>query len=193
MKTLNNQVVLKLGIFFSALLFVGSSETNSESMIGKEQRTPLLEEASEEYADLVLKSLDLLTEFNLNKFSNMLADDVMWFWPDGTSETRTILKGKDQVIAWWKNWEQTTGGKMSFAEHTLLPIKLNRPSNQYKVVGTGVIAYTDLTIAIGDRSTSVRQNLVFMFNKDKKVSHVFLYYDRSAILEFTKVALGGTE
>ena len=153
----------------------------------------MLEAASEEYAELVLKSLDLLTEFDLDKWSELLADDVLWFWPDGTSETRNSIKGKDEIIAWWKNWKETTGGQLSFANHTFLPIQVNKPSNYYKVVGKGVIAYTDLTISIGDKSTSVRQNMVYMFNDDKKMTHVFLYYDRTGIIELTNVVLGETE
>jgi len=105
-------------VFIYALLFIVCSETNTENTNVTEEETPMLQAASQEYADLVLKSLDLMTEFDLDKWSELLADDVLWFWPDGTSETRNTIKGKEDLIAWWKNWKETTGGQLSFANHT---------------------------------------------------------------------------
>ena len=193
MKKLFNQLILKTGFFICALLFIGCNETNTEKTNAEVKETPMLEEASQEYSDLVQKSLDLLAEFDLETWSELLADDIAWYWPDGTSETRNSIKGKDELIAWWKNWKETTGGQLTFANNTFLPIQINKPSNYYKVVGTGVITYTDLTISIGDKSTSVRQNMVYMFNDAKKMTHVFLYYDRTGIIELTNVVLGETE
>lgn len=193
MKKLSIQLILKTGLFIYALLFIGCTETNTENTNAEERETPMLEAASQEYADLVQKSLDLLTEFDLEKWSELFADDVAWYWPDGTSETRNSIKGKDELIAWWKKWKETTGGQLTFANNTFLPIQINKPSNYYKLVGTGVIAYTDLTISIEDKSTSIRQNMVYMFNDDKKMTHVFLYYDRTGIIELTNVVLGETE
>lgn len=193
MKKLTYQLILNTGIFICALLFIGCTETNTEKPNAVEKEIPMLEAASQEYADLVQNSLDLLTKFDIEAWSELLADDVMWYWPDGTSETRNSIKGKDALIAWWKNWKETTGGQLTFENNTLLPLKVNKPSNYYKLVGTGVIAYTDLTISIGDKSTSVRQNMVYMFNDDKKMTHVLLYYDRTGIIELTNVVLGGAE
>jgi hypothetical protein len=193
MKKLSKQLIIKTGFFICALLFIGCNETNTEKTNAEVQETPMLEAAPQEYSDLVQKSLDLLTEFDLETWSELLADDVAWYWPDGNSETRNSIKGKDELIAWWKNWKETTGGQLTFANNTFLPIQVNKPSNYYKVVGTGVITYTDLTISIGDKSTSVRQNMVYMFNDAKKMTHVFLYYDRTGIVELTNVVLGETE
>jgi len=132
---------------FSGIIYGFIQKINAE-----EQEPPMLEAASQEYADLVQKSLDLLTKFDLEAWSELFADDVAWYWPDGTSETRNSIKGKDELIAWWKNWKETTGGQLTFANNTFLPIQVNKPSNYYKLVGTGVIAYTDLTISIEDKS-----------------------------------------
>ncbi len=60
-------------------------------------------------------------------------------------------------------------------------------------MGSGVLAYTDITIELKDQSTTVRQHGVFMFNNDMKISNVFLYYDRTGIKELTNVVLGETE
>ena len=193
MKALTNQRIFKTAFLICLMLLMGCSEAKTEDKDVKEQETPMLEAAPQEYADMVLKSLNLLASFNLDEWSEFLADDVLWLWPDGTSETRNTIKGKEDLIAWWKNWKETTGGQISFENHTFLPLQVNEPSNYYKVVGTGVIAYTDLTISIGDQSTSVRQNMVYMFNDDKKMTHVFLYYDRTGIVELTKVVLGETK
>jgi ketosteroid isomerase-like protein len=128
MKKLSNQLILTTVVFIYALLFIGCSETNTENTNVTEEETPMLQAASQEYADLVLKSLDLMTEFDLDKWSELLADDVLWFWPDGTSETRNTIKGKEDLIAWWKNWKETTGGQLSFANHTFLT-----PSGKYTI------------------------------------------------------------
>ena len=158
-----------------------------------EQEIPMLEAASQEYADLAQKTLDLLSEFDLETWKEYLADDVEWYWPDGNSETRNSIKGKEELITWWKNWKETTGGLMSFTNNTFLPIKVNTASNYYKLVGTGVLAYTDATISLQDKSTSVRMHMVFMFDENKKISHALLYYDRTGIIELTNVVFGETE
>ena len=192
MKKLTNQLILKTGLIFCMLLAISCAETQKEDVVAEEKEIPILESASQEYADMVQKFYDLLTDFNLDAWKEGLADDVVWYWPDGDSETRNSIKGKEALITWWENWKETTGGQMTFENNTLLPLKVNKPTNYYKVVGSGVLAYTDMTITMQDKSTSVRQHAVLMFNDDKKVSHVFLYYDRSGIAELTNVVLGET-
>ena len=193
MKTLFNLNILKTGLIFCTLLAASCSETKKEDSVMTEKEIPMLEAASQEYADLAQKTLDLLTEFDLESWKDYLADDVVWYWPDGNSETRHSIEGKEELIKWWENWKETSGGQMSFANNTILPLKINKPSNYYKVVGTGVLLYTDLTISLQDKSTSVRAHMVFMFDENKKVSHAFLYYDRTGIIELTNVVFGKTE
>ncbi|MET6990832.1 nuclear transport factor 2 family protein [Sediminicola arcticus] len=192
MGTLNN-IFLKTGFIFCALLFISCNENKKEDSVMAEQEIPMLEAASQEYADLAQKTLELLSEFDLETWKEYLADDVEWYWPDGNSETRNTIKGKEELITWWKNWKETTGGQISFTNNTFLPIKINTASNYYKLVGTGVLAYTDLTISLQDKSTSVRQHIVFMFDENKKISHALLYYDRTGIIELTNVVIGETE
>jgi hypothetical protein len=192
MKTLKN-TFLKTGFIIFALLILSCNETKKENVEVVELEPPLLESASQEYADIVLKTYDHLSNFDHDAYGALMADDITWYWPDGGADTRNSINGKDNVIAFWKNWEKTTGGKMSFAKNTLLPIKVNKPTNYYKAVGSGVLAYTDITITLKDQSTTVRQHGVFMFNDDMKISTVFLYYDRSGIKELTNVVFGETE
>ena len=193
MKTLFNLNILKTGLIFCTLLAASCSETKKEDSVMTEKEIPMLEAASQEYADLAQKTLDLLAEFDLESWKDYLADDVVWYWPDGNSETRHSIEGKEELIKWWENWKETSGGQMSFANNTILPLKINKPSNYYKLVGTGVLLYTDLTISLQDKSTSVRAHMVFMFDENKKVSHAFLYYDRTGIIELTNVVFGETD
>lgn len=192
MRTLNN-ILLKSGFVICALIFISCNENKTKDSVMAEQEIPMLEAASQEYADLAQKTLDLLSEFDLETWKEYLTDDVEWYWPDGNSETRHTIKGKEELITWWKNWKETTSGQMSFTNNTFLPIKVNTASNYYKLVGTGVLAYTDLTISLQDKSTSVRQHMVFMFDENKKISHALLYYDRTGIIELTNVVFGETE
>ncbi|WP_273568213.1 nuclear transport factor 2 family protein [Maribacter halichondriae] len=193
MKTLFNLNILKAGLIFCALLVASCGETKKENAEVVEVEPPVLESASQEYADIVLKMYDHFSNFDYDALGAIMADDITWYWPDGGADTRNSIKGKDKVIEFWKNWEKTTGGKMTFAKNTLLPIKANKPTNYYKAVGSGVLAYTDMTITLKEQSTTVRQHAVIMFNDDMKISNVFLYYDRTGIMELTNVVFGETE
>ncbi|MGB5419086.1 MAG: nuclear transport factor 2 family protein [Algibacter sp.] len=180
-------------MIFCALLIASCGETKKENAEVVEEEPPVLESASQEYADIVLKLYDHFSNLDHDAYGAIMADDITWYWPDGGADTRNSIKGKDNVIAFWKNWEKTTGGKMTFAKNTLLPIKVNKPTNYYKAVGSGVLAYTDMTITLKEQSTTVRQHAVMMFNDDMKISNVFLYYDRTGIIELTNVVFGETE
>jgi len=50
---------------FCALLFISCNETKKEDSVMAEQEIPMLEAASQEYADLAQKTLELLSEFDL--------------------------------------------------------------------------------------------------------------------------------
>ncbi len=190
MKTLTNDTLLKTVFMICALLFASCAETKKEDAAMAEKEVPMVEVASDEYSDIVLKTLGHLANYEHDAYAEYMADDLMWYWPDGSSETRHSINGKDELVAWWKNYQETTGATLNFSNNTFLPLKINSPSNYYKVTGSGVLAYTDLTLTIGDKSTSVRQHMVYMFNDDMKISHCFLYYDRAGIIELTKSALG---
>ncbi len=190
MKKQNNQLILKTGILFCLLLFMSCTETNNADVVVEEKEVPTLEAASDEYSDIVLKQLELLANFEFDAFGEQLADDVKWYWPDGSSETRTVIDGKENLLAWWKKWNETSGiDKLSFTDHTLLAIQINTPTNYYEVVGPGVLSYANVTLTVGEESTTVRQHIAFMFNDDKKINHAFLYYDRTGIIELTNVVL----
>ncbi|PIB29177.1 nuclear transport factor 2 family protein [Maribacter sp. 4G9] len=193
MKTLFNPNILKAGLIFCALLVASCGETKKENAEVAEVEPPVLESASQEYADIVMQMYDHMSNFDHDAYGAIMADDITWYWPDGGADTRNSIKGKDNVITFWKNWEKTTGGKMTFSKNTLLPIKVNKPTNYYKAVGSGVLAYTDITITLKEQSSTVRQHAVMMFNDDMKINNVFLYYDRTGFIELTNVVLGETE
>ena len=193
MKTLVNVHILKTGLIFCTLLIASCTETKKENTETVEAEPPLLEAAPQEYADIVLKMYDHMSNLDHDAYGALMADDITWYWPDGGADTRHTIQGKDSIVAFWKNWEETTGGKMTFTKNTLLPLKVNKPTNYYKAVGSGVLAYTDITITIKDQSTTVRQHAVMMFNDDMKINKVFLYYDRTGILELTNVVLGASK
>lgn len=190
---MKNHSILKTGFILCALLMMSCAETKKEDVTEAKKEVPVLESADQEYADIIQTNFDLMTAFDLDAWKTYMAEDIKWYWPDGSSETRNSMQGRDNVIAFWEKWKEQTGGRMSFANNTLLPLKVNKPTNYYKVVGTGVLAYTDLTISINDKSTSVRLHAVYMFNDDKKISHLFMYYDRTGIIALTNVILGEME
>lgn len=82
---------------------------------------------------------------------------------------------------------------MLFVNNIILLFKVNKLLNYYKVVGIGVFFYIDLIIFIQDKLILVRVYMVFMFDENKKVSYVFLYYDRIGIIELINVVFGDIE
>ncbi|MCX2745530.1 nuclear transport factor 2 family protein [Mangrovivirga sp. M17] len=202
MKKLTNKLVYITGLMISTLLLISCSEPNNDNGDTEttanqevvEEETPMLEAASEEYADIVKEQFDLLSNFDFDAFGNHLADDVKWYWPDGNADSRTTISGKENLINWWKEWKETSGAQsLSFTNHSLLPLKINEGNNYYNVKGTGVLAYNDINLTLGEKSNSTRQHVVFMFNDNKKITHAFLYYDRTGFAEITDVELSQSD
>lgn len=56
--------------------------------------------ASSAYGILAEKSLDLMAEFDLDTWSTMLSDSVVYYFPDGDEKTGKKLMGKTALLAW---------------------------------------------------------------------------------------------
>ena len=119
MVKLTNYLILRSGLIFCVLLHISCTDTQRQEIVAEQKEIPIVESASQEYADLVQTFYALMADFNLDSWKEYLADDIAWYWPDGSSETRHKIIGIDNLIAFWENWKEKTGGKMSFtkAEH----------------------------------------------------------------------------
>ena len=83
------------------------ADTTADSVSSKEK--PRFEVGSEEYVDIIKAVSDALVKFDFDAYGEHLADDVEVYWPDGTSENRTVTKGKQTFLDLWRNMQATTG------------------------------------------------------------------------------------
>ena len=194
MKALTTNSFFKIVVMFSAILIVGCAETKNEDSKINKTEPPRIEAASQEYVEIIEKTNTIIQDFEFDALGDYMADDVEWYWPDGGVETRSIIEGKDNVISFWDNWQQTSGvEKIEFFNTNFLCVKTNIATNYYNVIGVLVLYYGDTTITTKNGSITVRQHLVYSFNDDKKIQKVFLYYDRSGFDDLLDVNLRGAE
>ncbi len=165
-----------------ALMILGIScgEMQKQEEPMAEAETPALEAASDEYADIVTASLDKFQGLDYAGMMENLTDDVEWLWPNGTAATRSMIKGKDSLMAFWENYEAMSGLKaMNFTNRSLLPLTINDGTNYYNVEGTVVLYYGDIETIYESDTVSVRQHIVYTFDDNMKINRMFLYYDRT--------------
>jgi hypothetical protein len=193
MKTITKKFRLPLGLLFCSVFLISCLETKENEVAEVTIEQPAVEAASQKYANIVEECLNVMQDFNFDGLGAYIADDVQWYWPNGGMETRSIIKGKENVINFWKNWRATSGVEsMQFYNSDFMPLRTNRPNDQYNVVGVVVLYYGDITIYGKAGSTIVRQHLVFSFNDNDKIKNIFSYYDRTGIVQLLNVDLSST-
>lgn len=193
MKTITRKFRLPLGLLFCTVFLISCLETKENEIAEVSIEQPAVEAASEKYADIVEECLNIMQDFNFDGLGTYLADDVQWYWPNGGMETRSIINGKENVIKFWKNWRATSGVEsMQFYNSDFMPLRTNRSTDHYNIVGTVVLYYGDITIYGKAGSTIVRQHLVFSFNDNDKIQKIFSYYDRTGIENLLNVDLNST-
>jgi len=180
MKTTIKKVLLKTACLSAVLVMVACGDMQKKETPMEAVEEPAIVAASDEYGDIVATSLDQFENLDFEGMLTNYTDDVQWLWPDGTAETRSVIKGKDSLLAFWNNYKEMSGlKKMSFTNRNLMPLQVNRPTNYYKVKGTVVLYYGDIDAVYENETVSVRQHIVYGFNEDKKINRIFLYYDRT--------------
>jgi hypothetical protein len=184
---------LRLGLLFCSVFILSCLGTKEKEADLVKTEQPAVEEASKTYAIIVEESLNILQDFDFDELDTYFANDVEWYWPNGGMESRSIIKGKKNVINYWKDWRATSGVEsMQFYNSDFMPLKTNKSNDQYNIVGVVVLYYGDITIYGKAGSTTVRQHMVFSFNKDKKIQKVFSYYDRTGITQLLSVDMKST-
>jgi hypothetical protein len=149
---------------------------------------PLFTIAPIEYAELSQKALDHMAKFEFDAWSDMLADNVVYAFPDGDVDTRTKLEGKAAVVGWWKNWKEKSGVEsMSMSEFNHIPINVTAQPKGGALMGIIVISYFSNTMVFKGKPAAVRMNFSVHFNADKKIDRYTTYYDRTPIVK----AMGG--
>ena len=140
--------------------------------------------APAEYSTLNEKALLHLAKFEFDAWGEMLSDNVIYAFPDGDVDTRTSLKGKDAVLAWWKQWKQKSGiESMAMTEFNHTPINVISPIKGGATMGIYDIAYFSNKMVFKGKTAALRMNFVAHFNADKKIDRYNTYYDRSVIIK----------
>lgn len=172
-----------LGIFLLMLFF--GCETPAEKATAVVN--PDYEIASSEYSNLAVKALNHFTSFEFDSWESMLSEDVDFYFPDGDAGTRTILKGKTNVLNWWRDWKNTSGVQsMTYKNHVDMPINAKETMAYSGFTGVLVLSYFSNEIVFNEGTVNLRMNIVTHFNEDNLIDRYYTYYDRTKIVELMK-------
>ena len=114
----------------------------------------------------------------------MMADNIVYAFPDGDVDSRTKLEGKAAVLAWWKNWkEKSRVESMTISEINHFPLNITAQPKGGAQMGNYDFSYFSNKMVYGGKPVAVRMNFVVHFNDDKKIDRYITYYDRSTIVK----------
>lgn len=141
------------------------------------------EVASVRYAEMNEKAMNHLANFEFDEWGNMLTEDVEYHFPDGDDD-RTVLRGKEEVVDWWKNWRETSGiDKMEFVDIVTIPVKANQELKYSGLTGVIAITYFSNRMNFNGQPVNIRSNSASHFTEDSLIDRIYTYYDRTPILE----------
>jgi ketosteroid isomerase-like protein len=142
--------------------------------------------APEEYAELSEKALTHLGKFEFDAWADMMADNVVYAFPDGDVDTRTKLEGKSVVVAWWKAWKEKSGAEsMTMSEFNHFPLNVTVQPKVGALMGNYDFCYFSNKIVFAGKPVLLRMNFVCHFNADKKIDRYTTYYDRTVLIKAT--------
>jgi ketosteroid isomerase-like protein len=144
---------------------------------------PNLTLAPVEYSELSEKSLQLLAKGDYDAWADMLADDVVYAYPDGDMDTRTKITGKTAVLDWWRKSKENGTDTMTLSDFNHTPINATKQLKAGAPTGIYDLVYFTNKIIIKGTPVSIRMNFSVHFNADKKIDRYYTYYDRSAIIK----------
>ena len=162
------------------------AKTETAATVNAAATNPNFEIAPLEYAELAEKALMHVAAFEFDVWGEMLADNVVFSFPDGDVDTRTKLEGKAAVIAWWKGWKEKSGVEsMSMSEFNHFPLNVTGDPKGGALKGMYDFAYLSNKMVFGGKTVSLRMNFITHFNAEKKIDRYTTYYDRSVIINAT--------
>jgi len=142
--------------------------------------------APEEFAELSEKALNHFAKFEFDVWGDMLAENVLYTFPDGDTDTRTKLEGKAAVLGWWKAWKEKSGVEsMTMSEFNHFPLNVTEQPKGGALMGNYDFCYFSNKIVFAGKPVLLRMNFIAHFNADKKIDRYTTYYDRSVIIKAT--------
>lgn len=142
--------------------------------------------AAAEYSELCEKALGHIAKFEYDAWGDMLADNVIYSFPDGDIDTRTKLEGKAAVVGWWKAWKEKSGiESMTMSEFNHFPLNVTAEPKGGAPMGNYDFVYFSNKMVFAGKPVALRMNFAVHFNADKKIDRYVTYYDRSVIMKAT--------
>lgn len=142
--------------------------------------------APAEYSVLCEKALNHLAAFDFDTWADMMADNVVYSFPDGDIDTRTKLEGKAAVVGWWKAWKEKSGiESMTMSEFNHFPLNVTAEPKGGAPMGNYDFVYFSNKMIFAGKPVALRMNFAVHFNADKKIDRYVTYYDRSVIMKAT--------
>ena len=195
---MKKKIFLSIATMAVAVLFFMGCNTAApakDETVGKDTSTvlttaavsnPNFSIASLEYSELCEKALNHLSRFELDAWGDMMADNVVYFFPDGDVDTRTKLEGKAAVVGWWKAWKEKSGiESMTMSEFNHFPLNVTAQPKGGALVGNYDFVYFSNKMVFAGKPLALRMNFAVHFNADKKIDRYITYYDRSVIMKAT--------
>ena len=137
-----------------------------------------------EYSELSEKALNLFSKFEYDAWADMLADDIVYAFPDGDVDSRTKLEGKAALLAWWKNWKEKSGVEsMTISEINHFPLNITAQPKGGAQTGNYDFMYFSNKMVYSGKPVAVRMNFAVHFNDAKKIDRYITYYDRTGIVK----------
>ncbi len=161
--------LLFLHALFAALGLIIAS-CNAPKGDNASTNLPDFEIASNEYIALAESALQHKARFDFDTWGTILADDVVYAFPDGEHNTRTRLVSKEAILNWWKAWRANSGiQSVTISEANWLPVMVNITPKAGALKGVYVIIYFPSDMVFEAETASVRVNNSIHFNDDRKI------------------------
>ena len=173
------------------LCFIACSpQTSSEEGAPDANPAPQLESGitmgTDAHVEAHQQMMALMSAMDFDGWGELLADNVEYHFPDGDSETRTTLNGKQATLDWWTEWKATSGVTgMTFGDGNYIPIMV--PGNEQYPDGAAVLSYVDTEVSFENGNSAKFRMALNSRWADGKIFAIYSYYDRTGIIE----AMGG--
>lgn len=135
--------------------------------------------ATHDYAVLAEKTISYQTDFDLEAWSKMLADDVQVELPDDTTSLNSV--GRTAAIAAWQNWkEKNKIQSLKCSGFTQIPVSSQKAMKFSDLSGVYVFSLFQGTILYTDGSTAdLKMNYCFHFNESKMIDRYYAFQNKT--------------
>jgi hypothetical protein len=145
-------------------------------------QTQIYQIGAQLYADLANAALQLFGTLDFEDWSETLADDIEYYFPNNVGNTRVNLIGRSTVFSYWERWKQDSGVSSStISLVNTVPVFVVNPPVYAGLPGNWAFQWFNNDLIINGISVTERMHCTVHFNKFDKIDRYYTYYDRTAI------------